>query len=194
MNTHPQNGVVIGIVSSLEDPENIGRVRVTFPHLGDQESYWAKLVTLMAGADRGSRFVPEVGDEVLVAFEQGEPRRPYVLGALWSKADTPPEDDGNQIDNNWRYFKSRSGHILRFDDTDGAEKVEIIDKDEAHKITIDTSGDKIEIVCDSGDVSVVAESGKVEVKSSEVKIESTGDMTLSAAGTMKIEGATVNIN
>ncbi len=194
MNTHPQNGIVIGIVSSLEDPENIGRVRVTFPHLGDQESYWARLVTLMAGADRGSRFVPEVGDEVLVAFEQGDPRRPYVLGALWSTADTPPADDGNQADNNWRYFKSRSGHILRFDDTDGAEKVEIIDKDGAHKIIIDTSGDKIEIVCDSGDVSVAAESGKVEIIASEVKIESTGDMTLSAAGTMTIEGATVNIN
>ena len=194
MNTHPQNGIVIGIVSSLEDPENIGRIRVTFPHLGDQESYWAKLVTLMAGADRGSRFVPEVGDEVLMAFEQGEPRRPYVLGALWSKTDPPPEDDGNQTDNNWRYFKSRSGHILRFDDTDGAEKVEIIDKDEVHKIVIDTSGDKIEIVCDSGNVSVAAESGKVEVKASEVRVESSGDMTLSATGTRTIEGATVNIN
>jgi uncharacterized protein involved in type VI secretion and phage assembly len=194
MDTHPQNGIVIGIVSSLEDPEQIGRVRVRFPHLQDQESDWARLVTLMAGADRGSRFVPEVDDEVLVAFEQGDPRRPYVLGALWSKTDTPPVDDGNQTDNNWRYIRSRSGHVLRFDDTDGAEKVEIIDKDEAHKIVIDTSGDKIEIICDSGDVSVTADAGKVEVSASEVKIESSGNMTLSAAGTMTIEGATVNIN
>lgn len=192
--THPQNGIVIGIVSSLEDPENIGRVRVTFPHLNNQESDWARLSTLMAGGDRGSRFVPEVEDEVLVAFEQGDPRRPYILGALWSATDTPPVDDGNQADNNWRYIRSRSGHVLRFDDTDGAEKVEIIDKDEKHKIIIDTSGDKIEIICDSGDVSVTAESGKVEVKASEVTVESTGDMTLKAAGTMTIEGATVNIN
>lgn len=194
MNTHPQNGIVIGVVTSLDDPESIGRVRVAFPHLGDQESYWARLVTLMAGADRGSRFIPEVDDEVLVAFEQGDPRRPYVLGGLWSTTDTPPEDDGNTTDNNWRYIKSRSGHILRFDDTDGAEKVEIIDKDEKHKIIIDTSGDKIEIVCDTGDVSIAAESGKVEVKGSEVTVESSGDMTLKAGGTMTIEGATVNIN
>jgi uncharacterized protein involved in type VI secretion and phage assembly len=194
MDTHPQNGIVIGIVTSLEDPEQIGRVRVRFPHLQDQESDWARLVTLMAGADRGSRFVPEVDDEVLVAFEQGDPRRPYVLGALWSKADTPPADDGNQLDNNWRYIKSRSGHVLRFDDTDGAEKVEIIDKDEAHKIVIDTSGDKIQIICDSGDVSVIADAGKVEVSASEVKVASSGDMTLEASGTMTIKGATVNIN
>ena len=192
--THPQNGVVIGIVSSLEDPENIGRVRVTFPHLNNQESSWARLATLMAGADRGTHFIPEVGDEVLVVFEQGDPRRPYIIGCLWSSTDTPPEDDGNQADNNWRHIKSRSGHILRFDDTDGAEKVEIIDMDEKHKIIIDTSGDKIEIICDSGDVSVTAESGKVEVKASQVTVESTGEMSLKAAGTMTIEGATVNIN
>jgi uncharacterized protein involved in type VI secretion and phage assembly len=194
MKPHPQNGIVIGIVSSLDDPENIGRVRVTYPYLNNQESMWARLVTLMAGADRGSRFVPEVDDEVLVAFEQGDPRRPYILGALWSATDTPPAHDGNQVDNNWRYFKSRSGHVLRFDDTDGAEKVEVIDKDEQHKIVIDTSGDKIEIICSSGDVRVTAESGKVEVKASEVKVESTGEMTLKAASTLTIEGATVNIN
>ncbi len=193
-NTHPQNGIVVGIVSSIEDPENIGRVRVTFPHLNNQESAWARLVTLMAGNDRGSRFVPEVGDEVLMGFEQGDPRRPYVLGALWSATDTPPPDDGNQAQNNWRYLKSRSGHVLRFDDTDGAERIEIIDKDEQHKIIIDTSGDKIEVICDSGDINIKAESGKVEVKASEINVESSGNMSLKATGTLTIEGATVNIN
>jgi len=192
--TQQQNGIVVGVVTSLEDPENIGRVRVSFPHLGDEESYWARLVTLMAGADRGSRFVPEVDDEVLVAFEQGDPRRPYILGSLWSKTDTPPADDGDQAANNWRYIKSRSGHVIRFDDTDGGEKIELIDKDEKNRIVIDTSGDKIEIICDTGDVMVSAEAGKVEVKASDIKIESSGSMTLEAAATMTIKGATVNIN
>ena len=192
--THPQNGISIGVVSSLEDPENIGRVRVTFPHLQNQESAWARLATLMAGGDRGARFVPEVGDEVLVALEQGDPRRPYILGALWSTVDRPPADDGNQAQNNWRYIKSRSGHVLRFDDTAGAEKVEIMGKDAKHKIVIDTSGDKVEIICDSGDVSVTAAAGKVEVKASQITVVSSGDMTLQATGTMTIKGATVNIN
>ena len=193
-NTHPQNGIVIGVVASLEDPENIGRVRVTFPHLQNQQSAWARLATLMGGADRGTRFVPEAGDEVLVALEQGDPRRPYVLGALWSTADRPPPDDGNQAQNNWRSIKSRSGHILRFDDTAGAEKVEIIDKDAKHKVVIDTSGDKIQIICDSGDVSVTAPSGKVEVKASQISVESSGDMKLQASGTLTIKGAKVDIN
>lgn len=194
MQTQQQNGIVIGEVKSLDDPEDIGRVRVSFPHLGDEESYWARLATLMGGVGRGSRFVPEVGDEVLVGFEQGDPRRPYVLGSLWSKVDTPPAHDGDKIKNNWRYIKSRSGHVIRFDDTQGAEKIEFIDKDEKHKIVIDTSGDKIEIICDSGDVSITAESGKVQVKASEVTVESSGDMTLKAAGSMTIKGATVDIN
>lgn len=193
MQEFQQNGIVIALVKSLEDPENLGRVRVEYPYLGDQQSFWARVVTFMAGPDRGARFIPEVDDEVLVAFEQGDPRRPYILGALWSKIDTPIPDDGSQTDNNWRYIKSRSGHVLRFDDSDGGEKVEIIDKDEKHKIIIDTSGDKIEITCDSGDVIVNAASGKVDVKASEIRVESTGKMTLKAAATMTIEGATVNI-
>lgn len=194
MKNHYQNGIIIGEVISLEDPEKIGRVKVKYPNLQDQQSNWARLVTLMAGPDRGSRFVPEIGDEVLVAFEQGDPTRPYILGALWSKTDTPPEDDGKQTENNWRYFKSRSGHVIRFDDTSGAEKIEFIDKDQAHKITIDTSGKKIEIICDNGDVNVAAKAGKVDVQASEVTVKSTGNMTLDATGTMTIKGNPVNIN
>ena len=136
MQPDKQNGIVIGLVKSLEDPEDLGRVRVEYPYLGDQQSYWARMVSFMAGGDRGARFIPEPQDEVLVAFEQGDPRRPYILGALWSKTDVPPPHDGSQAENNWRYVRSRSGHVLRFDDTDGAEKIEVIDKDEKHRIII----------------------------------------------------------
>jgi uncharacterized protein involved in type VI secretion and phage assembly len=170
-------------------------VKVEFPRYERIESDWARLAMPMAGAGRGMRFVPEKDDEVLVAFAQGdEGRYPYILGALWSKADKPPAHDGDKVKNNWRYFKSRSGHILRFDDTDGKEKVEIIDKAGKHKITVDTSGDKIEIVCDSGDINIKAESGKVNVKASEVTVESSGDMTLKASGNLKLQGSKVDIN
>jgi len=194
MRQSSQNGILIGRVSSLEDPEDLGRVRVEYPYLDNQQSNWARCVSFMAGKERGARFLPEVGDEVLVAFEQGEPRRPYVLGALWSQADTPIPHDGNQTDNNWRYIRSRSGHVLRFDDTDGGEKIEIIDKDEKHKIIIDTSGDKLEIVCESGNISISAASGKLDVEASEITVKSSGAMTLEASGDMTIKGSTVNIN
>lgn len=188
------NGIVIGVVSDIEDPQKLGRVKVKFPLLNDQESTWAKLVSPMAGPDRGVFFRPEVGDEVLVALELGDYRRPYILGALWSQADKPPSDDGDAKKNNWRFIKSRSGHIIKLDDTDGAEKIEIIDKDEKHKIVIDASGDKIQIICDSGDVEVLASSGTVKVEASTVEVKSSGSMNLEASGTMTIKGATVNIN
>jgi len=187
------NGIVIGIVSDLEDPENLGRIRVTYPHLEDQVSDWARLVSLMAGPDRGVFFRHEVGDEVLVAFEKGDPRHPYILGGVWSKADAPPADDGNAKENNWRFIRSRSGHLIKLDDTQGSETVEIEDKDGSRRIVIDTSGEKIKIECDSGDVEVKA-SGKVNVDASEVAVKASGEMKLEAGGTLTIKGATVNIN
>ena len=188
------NGIVIGIVSNLEDPENLGRVKVKFPHLDNQESDWAKLVTLMAGPERGAFFRPEVDDEVLVGLEHGDYRRPYILGSLWSKVDKPPADDGDAKKNNWRFFKSRSGHVVKLDDTDGKEKIEIIDKSSKHQIIIDTAGDKIQIICDSGDVEVSASSGTVKVEAATVEVKSKGNMSLEASGQMTIKGGTVNIN
>ena len=188
------NGIVIGLVKDLEDPQNLGRVRVTFPYLDDQLSDWARLVTPMAGKDRGVFFRPEVGDEVLVAFELGDVRRPYVLGALWSTTDTPPPDDGKAKDNNWRFIKSRKGHIVKLDDTEGKEKIEIIASDGKRKIVFDVAGEKIEVTCDTGDIEVSAPSGDVKVNAKNVEIKASADMKLQADGTMTIKGATVNIN
>lgn len=188
------NGIIIGLVQDLEDPENLGRIRVTYPYLGDQPSDWARLVTPMAGKDRGMFFRPEVGDEVLVALELGDVRRPYILGSLWSSEDTPPPDDGNAKKNNWRFIKSRNGHIVKLDDTKGSEKIEIIGSDGARKIVFDIAGKKIEVTCDSGNVEVSAKAGEVKVEAKTVSIKASTDMTLEATGTMTIKGGTVNIN
>lgn len=188
------NGIVIGLVKDLEDPENLGRVRVTFPYLGDQLSDWARLVTLMAGKDRGVFFRPEVDDEVLVGFELGDVRRPYILGSLWSTTDTPPRDDGQAKENNWRFIKSRSGHIVKLDDTKDREKIEIIASDGKRKIVFDVADEKIQVTCDTGDVEVSASSGTVKVDATTVEIKASGNMKLEAGGTMTISGATVNIN
>src|SRR3954470_5405642 len=120
------NGITVGIVSSLKDDENLGRIRVRYPVLDDEESEMARVATLMAGGDRGSRFLPEPGDEVLIAFEQNDPRRPYVVGSLWSTADRPPEDDGDQEANNRRFIKSRAGALIGFDDKAGSERVTVV--------------------------------------------------------------------
>ena len=195
------NGVVVGVVTNNQDPEGLGRVKVRFPWLSDEdESQWARVVVLMAGKDRGTYFLPEVEDEVLVAFELGDPRFPCVLGALWNGVDTPPEknDDGK---NNIRVIKSRSGHVVRLNDEDGKEKIEIIDKTEKNSITFDTAKNTITITTDK-DITLSATKGtikldaqKIEIKSSaDTKIEAGAGLDVKASATMNIKGAAVNIN
>jgi uncharacterized protein involved in type VI secretion and phage assembly len=188
------NGIIIGLVSDLGDPEKLGRVKVKYPTLAEQESDWARLVTPMAGKGRGQFFRPEVGDEVLVAFELGDVRRPYVLGSLWSQADAPPDEGVKSAQNDIRVIRSRSAHLLIFDDTPGKEKIEIVASDGKRKVVIDSANQKIQVTCDSGDVEVKAGAGTVKVDATTVEIKSTGNMTLQASGTMTIKGATVNIN
>jgi uncharacterized protein involved in type VI secretion and phage assembly len=154
----------------------------------------ARLATFMAGPDRGSFFVPEPEDEVLIAFEHNDPRRPYVIGALWSKVDQPPASGGDPEANNLRFIKSRSGAVIRFDDTQGAEKVEIIDKDAKHSITLDSAAKRIEVVTENGDVSVSAKAGTVSVEAATVDVHATGTMTLRADGKLTIRGSPVEIN
>jgi uncharacterized protein involved in type VI secretion and phage assembly len=188
------NGIVIGIVKTLEDPLGIGRIKVAYPHLGGQESDWARISSPMAGAGRGAFFRPEVYDEVLVAFEHGDPRRPYILGSLWSQEDKPPPDDGNPSENNWRFIRSRSGHIILLDDTSGKERIALIDKDGQRRLVIDSAGSKIQVLCESGDIEVKASAGNVSVEGINVTIKASGSMDLEATGTLTIKGATVNIN
>lgn len=122
-------GAVVGVVSNLDDPESQGRVKLRFPWLkDDDESRWARVVSFMAGPSRGGVFRPEVGDEVLVIFEHGDMRFPYVLGGVWNGKDGLPEERGADKSNDVRLLKTRSGHTLVFDDTAGSEKVTITDK------------------------------------------------------------------
>jgi uncharacterized protein involved in type VI secretion and phage assembly len=189
-----ENGVVIGIVADLDDPEALGRVRVKFPHLNDELSDWSRLAAPLGGKETGWFLRPNVNDEVLVLWEQGDARRSYVVGSLWSKVDPPPPDDGKKVDNNWRFFRSRSGHVLKFDDTSGQERIEIVGTGEQHKLVIDVSGSKIEISCSSGDIAISAPAGKLSLDANQVEIKATSTMSVEAGATLTLKGATVAIN
>jgi len=191
-------------------------VQITFPWRGteeDEELHWARLATIMAGNERGTFFYPDVDDEVLVAFEHGDIDSPYIIGALWNNQDKPPEEN-SEGENNIKMIKTRSGHTIKLDDTDGSEKIEIIDKTEENKISIDSANNKISIEC-SGDIELLASDGKIiidateiEIKSSitvkakdieikpsgKAKIEASGQMDLKTSATMNIKGSAVNIN
>jgi uncharacterized protein involved in type VI secretion and phage assembly len=196
MSKREDNGIVVGIVCDLNDDDNLGRVRVKYPHLGDEISDWARLASPMAGADRGTFFRPEKDDEVLVGFEHGDPRRPYILGSLWSQVDKPPADDGQKTKNNWRFIRSRSGHVLRFDDTAGAEKIEIIDKDNKRRIVVDSANAKIEILCAAaaGNIEIKAPASDIKIEAATITVKATTSLKLESDGVVTISGATVNIN
>ena len=172
-----------------------------FPWLSDEdESNWARVAAPMAGKGRGFYFLPEVEDEVLVAFEQGDVRFPYVVGSLWNGKDAPPadNDDGK---NNVRVLKSRSGHVVRLTDEDGKEMIEIIDKSAKNSIVFDTSKNTITITADK-DIVLKAGNGKIQFESQNIefkasagiKYTSDASMEIKASGQLKIQGATVEIN
>lgn len=156
-------GVTIAVVTNIKDEDGLGRIKVKFPWLTDEdESPWARVMTPVAGSDRGFYFLPEVDDEVLVAFEHGDMAFPYILGGLWNKKDKPPEknDDG---ENNKRLIKSRSGHMIILDDTEDKEQVIIQDKSGKNKIMIDCENDAMTIQVEK-DFTIEAK-GKVTIKS-----------------------------
>lgn len=200
-------GVVVGIVTNNKDPDGMSRVKVKFPWRDDRdESNWARVATLMAGKERGAFFLPEVGDEVLVAFEHGDISHPYVLGALWNGVDKPPETNSDGK-NTMRKIKSRSGHeiILCDDAENGREKVEI-NSAGGHKILLDDArgGEKIEIVDKTGDnaIKIDAVQNSITIKCSMnlqitgqmVELKADSMMTLKAGGTLTLQGALVKIN
>jgi len=184
-------GVVIGIVTDNADPEGLGRVRVRFPGLSDDDiGHWARIATLMAGTGRGTFFLPEVDDEVLVAFENGDITRPYVLGALWNGEDAPPDTNADGS-NNLRFIRSRSGHIIRLDDTDGSEKIEVIDKSEGNTITIDTANNTITI-SSSKDINIEASQGTIKISGQNIEISSTSATKVEAQGGLTLDGSPGN--
>jgi len=205
-----KRGVVIGIVTNNSDPDGLGRVKVKFPTLpGNEESHWARLVTLMAGNGRGIEFIPEVNDEVLVAFEHDDTNRPFILGSLWNGKDKPPEGSDKLVSSTGkvekRIIRSRSGHTITLDDTDGAEKISIVDKTEKNSIDINSksnsleiqAGSKVEvhtqdghkIVLDSSGIVIEAAAAKdLTLKGQNIKIEANMGLDMKANMDVKIEG------
>ena len=130
-------GVVPAIVTSLDDPKKQGRIKLKFPKLASSlESAWAPVAAPLAGKERGVFFMPEEGDEVLVAFEDGSLNSPYIIGFLWNGVDTPPETDPKN-----RVIKTPGGHILRFEDGEG--KKVILQSSSGQTITLDDTESSI---------------------------------------------------
>ncbi len=226
-------GVVPAVVVNNKDPEKKGRCKVAMKWLSDKaddETDWVRISTLMAGKERGSWFIPEVEDEVLIAFEHGDIHKPYIIGSLWQKVDMPPiaddlcketaednargageivkfkspdnspyptkEKDRNENGkNDIRFIRSRSGHMVMFDDTKGEERITIIDKTHKHRISIYSKTKKIVLTSEDGDIEMYAPKGTIYMEAKNIeaiaekamKLESKDTFDAFSKGKMKVE-------
>ncbi len=183
-------GVVVAQVTDVRDPEEQGRVKVRYPWLSDSYvSDWARTIQPGAGSQRGAVVLPEVNDEVVVAFELGDLRRPYVVGGLWNGVDRPPLGD-ELVDSSTgavrrRGFVSKLGHCLVFFDDDGDSGVALLSGDRGLRIALDKTRARIH----------VASSGKVEIEAdSDVTIKAGASLKLEAAAKLELKGAQVSIS
>jgi uncharacterized protein involved in type VI secretion and phage assembly len=192
-------GVAVAIVKQNKDDSGLGRVRVSYPwHTRPQESYWARVAMPMAGGKRGTYFIPEVEDEVLVAFERGDLRFPYVVGSLWNGVDKAPEANGDGK-NDRRVIRTRKGHTLAFDDGErGSVELALSDGKKLRLdddgVTVDDGqGNRVTIASTSGGLTIEA-AGTLTLKAPQVVIQASGTLEAKASGTLTLGGAVVAIN
>jgi uncharacterized protein involved in type VI secretion and phage assembly len=227
------SGVVTATVVDINDPENRARVKVNFPWLCDEgdmrniegrqrskekrsDSAWAPVASFMGGSDRGGYFIPEPGDKVLVAFHNGDINRPYIIGSVWDDDARPPEEMDSDGKNNYRSIVSRSGSILRFDDTEdeekillkgaqqgkhyivievtkGNEKIGIVDDQGGNRITLDTASNLITIESKEGNVEVKAPRGTFKVDARNVDIRAKSGVNIRGSNVRIRAGGSVEV-
>ena len=208
------NGVAAGVVTDNRDPEGLARIKVRMPWLAaDAESHWVKVATMYAGDNRGSVWLPEVDDEVLLAFEHGDIDHPYVIGALYNSTSKPPEANADGR-NDVKTIRTRSGHVLLFGDDarNGRERIEIRSKS-GHRIELsDATGSETVTISDKSGQNILTlvsqnnhatlkaglkitlEAPQVEIKTQRFSVTADATASVEASGPLTLRGAVVNIN
>ncbi|MFC7500816.1 VgrG-related protein [Nocardioides sp. CPCC 206347] len=183
-------GVVPAIVTSAQDPDKQGRVKVKIPWLSDEyESGWCRTVHAGAGAKRGLVVLPEVDDEVLISFAHGDLGHPYVLGGVFNGKDQPKQPWADHVDAsngaiNTRAWVSRTGMQIVFVEKAGAESLEVSTNDGAQKVLLEQTKKGIKIISE----------GPTEITAKrDLKIEALGNVTMKAQQNVKVDGLQVEV-
>lgn len=201
------HGVVPALVTNVNDPSNLGRVKVKYPWLNDaEESNWARVISVGAGNQRGLMIMPEVNDEVIVAFENGQFDVPYIVGGVWNGQDAPPMQssvfhNGGKVV--VRKLKTRTGHELTFTEKTDSSTIEILES-KGLKITLDGTNKKIElldgalkITLDDTGKKITIDGGSaadVEIKGNNITLQATTKLSLTGTSQAELKGGMVNIN
>ncbi len=179
----PGQTMLVGIVTDNNDPKGWGRVKVKFPTLTEEHtSNWARVVGMGAANDRGFDCLPEINDEVLVAFEHGDIHRPYVIGGVWNGKDNPPVAVKDSIQDGkvrLRTFKTRTGHQIQFveEDKGGSQAGVYIKTKGGHKLFINDSDGSI----------TLSSTGNL-------KLDAKGNIDISAGGVITVKGSLIKLN
>lgn len=189
-------GVYPALVSDIRDPDGQGRVKVTLPWSPDTGSdryeVWARLATLMGGNNRGTWFIPDVNDEVLVIFQGGDPRSAYVIGGLWNGSDAPPQSMDGAGNNYQKVIRSRNGVKITLDDTDGQENL-TIETPQGQKVTLADGPNSVTVTDSNGNTIKLDASGTTITTSAKVTVsasmaEISASMLTVNAGMSKFSG------
>ncbi len=199
----PLTDLQSALVVDTDDPDKLGRVKVKF-HWNvkggskAEPEIWVRVLTPHAGETKGFFCLPEVDDEVLIGYEQGNPSLPLVLGSLYNGKDVPPVDHPvawKGAENNLKLFRTKSGNEIYFHDGSGSEAIVIVQKDSKNSITLTLDGPKIaiesqgDISLSGANISLESTSGDITLKSAAaIKAESAQDTELKANGNLKSEG------
>lgn len=199
-------GLMVGIVTNNRDPDDLGRVKVKLPAISaDEETGWMRVIQLGAGGQRGFFVLPEVNDEVVVAFEHGDIRRGYVLGGVWNGVDKPeqPSATGAARDSvEKRSFTSSKGHFLLFSDKTGDEFVQLATTDGKFSLKLAQDADGGTILVESNNKITINSKSDVAIKSdSKLTIESATELLLKSqkvtiqaqGGDTMLEGLNVKV-
>jgi len=190
----PGQTMLVGVVSNNKDPKAWGRVRVKFPTLTEEhESNWARVVSVGAGINRGFDCLPEVNDEVLVAFEHGDIHRPYVIGGLWNGKDAPPAAVADSVvagKVRLRTFKTRVGHQLQFVEEDkGTKKGIYLNTSGGHNVRLNDSEKEIQLTS-TGDIIIktgtTGTTSDLTINAANITLAATTKITLKV-GSNKVE-------
>lgn len=182
-------GVYPAKVTGLRDGDGQGRVRVSLPWAPDANGgsgyeAWARVATLAGGNNRGTWWLPDIGDEVLISFEGGDPRHPYVLGGLWNGRDAPPESMDAGEKNHKKVLRSRNGVKVTLDDEDGRERL-TLETPGGRKLTLQDGPGAVEITDGQGNTIKMEASG----------ITITANMvTINAGAKMDVTAGMVNVS
>jgi uncharacterized protein involved in type VI secretion and phage assembly len=156
-------GVYPAIVTNIVDTRNLGRIEVKFPTLGTDGNTvraWATLLTPYADDQQGYQMLPSVDTQVVVAFEAGDLRRPYIIGSAWNGKESLPSSPDSA--NNKRLIKTRSGSLLEFDDTKGAPKI-TISTSSGHTLLLDDGGTQVTLQHANGCVVTFNPAGQIQI-------------------------------